>query len=162
MPARIDFCAGPSPISHSHNCGSTMIVDAMAVGGEDDDNNNNASSSSNMGDDNMTDHEGSHFDPVMNQDKKDELRHITNLAQKETRNLWLWKLALLSLMLVTAGLVSAGTYIFIHDAQEKDFKDSVRPICIVLCFVFVSSLSFRSCWLAPFSHRFLFVFCLSS
>jgi hypothetical protein len=115
-----------------------MIVDAMAVGGEDDDNNNNnaSSSSSNMGDDNMTDHEGSHFDPAMNQDKKDELRQITNLAQKETRNLWLWKLALVSLMLVTAGLVSAGTYIFIHDAQEKDFKDSVRPICIVLLFCF--------------------------
>jgi hypothetical protein len=67
-----------------------------------------------------------HKDRSLNEAKKNELRQITDLAQKETRNLWLWKLALLGLMLLTASLVSAGTYLFINNAQEADFEQSVR------------------------------------
>jgi hypothetical protein len=71
-------------------------------------------------------HSASNFDPGLHQNEKEELLQISRIAQKETRNLWLWKVALVGLMLTTAGLVSAGTYMFINDAQEKDFVDGVR------------------------------------
>jgi hypothetical protein len=75
--------------------------------------------------DDKIDHTGIHVNHAMNHDKEEELRQISDLAQRETRNLLVWKFVLLILMLVTAGLVSTGTYVFLHDAQQQDFKDSV-------------------------------------
>jgi hypothetical protein len=80
---------------------------------------------------------GSNFDPVLHQNEKEELQQITRIAQNETRNLWLWKIALLGLMLVTAGLVSTGTYMFINDAQEKDFVDGVRRLLCMWLFTYL-------------------------
>jgi hypothetical protein len=96
-------------------------------------NDNDARSESNASftGDSHHDHE-SNFDPGLHQNEKEELQQITRIAQNETRNLWLWKIALLGLMLITAGLVSAGTYVFINDAQENDFVDGVR-ISLLAC-----------------------------
>jgi cephalosporin hydroxylase len=67
----------------------------------------------------------SSLNPAIHEQKKEELKEITDIARQDTRNVWFWKLAVLCLILLMAAVVSAGTYIFAKENQENDFIDAV-------------------------------------
>jgi len=64
--------------------------------------------------------EGSQSDSIV-----DEVKQVHKLAQKETKDVRVWKLMMLLAILTTAALVSAGTYIFLRQAEDADYQDSV-------------------------------------
>jgi hypothetical protein len=47
------------------------------------------------------------------------------LARKETKNVLVWKLVVLVMLLVTSAMVCAGTYIILNKAEDTDYQDSV-------------------------------------
>jgi hypothetical protein len=57
---------------------------------------------------------------------RDEEREVRAMAQKETHRVWLFKFLVLVTILIAAGVVSAGTYLFLEEEDDDDFADSVR------------------------------------
>jgi hypothetical protein len=57
---------------------------------------------------------------------RQEEREIRALAQKETRRVVLFKVLVLLSILLAAGIVSAGTYVFLDSQDDSDFDDNVR------------------------------------
>ena len=47
------------------------------------------------------------------------------LAEEETKRIWIWKQLVILLIIVTATLVSAGTYKFLEEEEANDFHDNV-------------------------------------
>jgi hypothetical protein len=57
---------------------------------------------------------------------REEEREIRALAQKETRRVVLFKVIVLLSILLAAGIVSVGTYVFLDSQDDADFDDNVR------------------------------------
>ena len=56
---------------------------------------------------------------------KAEACEVKLLTYQETRQIWIWKLVVILLIGVTAALVSAGAYTFLHQEEVSNYKDNV-------------------------------------
>jgi hypothetical protein len=72
---------------------------------------------------------------------KDE-EEVFKLAQKETRNVRMWRRNVFFMLFGTAALVTSLTYIFLRDEDEEDFTTSV--CCCGLLLLLLKRFSFPS------------------
>jgi hypothetical protein len=56
--------------------------------------------------------------------QKDQVKEVEEMAKRETKNMRVWKCVVSLTVLVTAILVSTGTYIFLKGDDDSNFKDS--------------------------------------
>jgi cobalamin biosynthesis Mg chelatase CobN len=56
---------------------------------------------------------------------RDEVKEVQKLAQQETRNVRVWRLIVVAMILATGALVSTFTYRFLHDEEEGNYVDAV-------------------------------------
>jgi hypothetical protein len=60
----------------------------------------------------------------------EEEREVRALAKNETRRVALFKLLVVVSILLAAGIVSAGTFVFLKDEDDSEFDDNVcRKSC---------------------------------
>jgi hypothetical protein len=67
---------------------------------------------------------GKHQADGMDTTQKDHVKEVEEMAKRETRNMRTWKCVVTLAVLVTATLVSAGTYIFLASDADSNFEDS--------------------------------------
>jgi hypothetical protein len=67
----------------------------------------------------------SSMDETVRVEQRDEIKEVRNLARKETKDVRFWLFMVLLLLGVTAGMVSAGTYILLTKQENDNFETSV-------------------------------------
>jgi hypothetical protein len=67
----------------------------------------------------------SSMDETVRIEQRDEIKEVRNLARKETKDVRFWLFMVLLLLGVTAGMVSAGTYILLTKQENDNFETSV-------------------------------------
>jgi hypothetical protein len=60
----------------------------------------------------------------MDTTERDQVKEVEDMARIETKNMRAWKLVVFLTIVATATLVSTGTYIFLKDDEDSDFKES--------------------------------------
>jgi hypothetical protein len=60
----------------------------------------------------------------MDTTQKEQVKEVEEIAKRETQNMRAWKCVVSLIVLVTAILVSAGTYIFLASDAESSFEES--------------------------------------
>jgi hypothetical protein len=60
----------------------------------------------------------------MDTTQKDQVKEVEDMAKRETKNMRVWKVVVSLTVLVTAILVSTGTYIFLKGDEDSNFEDS--------------------------------------
>lgn len=81
---------------------------------------------SNTQDDNLSVlDETSHGAGVGDLEEENKECEVKKLAQNETKQIWIWKVLVVMLIILTAAMVSAGSYIFLERNEEEHFEDSV-------------------------------------
>jgi hypothetical protein len=60
----------------------------------------------------------------MDTTQKDQVKEVEEMAKMETQNMRVWKYVVTLTVLVTAILVSAGTYIFLKGEEDSNFEDT--------------------------------------
>jgi hypothetical protein len=60
----------------------------------------------------------------MDTTQKDQVKEVEEIAKRETQNMRAWKCVVSLIVLVTATLVSTGTYIFLASDAESSFEES--------------------------------------
>ncbi len=58
--------------------------------------------------------------------QKDQVKEVQEMAKRETKNMRVWKFVVSLTVLVTAILVSAGTYIFLEGDEDSNFEESFK------------------------------------
>jgi hypothetical protein len=58
--------------------------------------------------------------------QKDQVKEVEEMAKRETKNMRAWKFVVSLTVLVTAILVSAGTYIFLEGDEDSSFEESYK------------------------------------
>jgi hypothetical protein len=76
-------------------------------------------------------------------DIKEEVKRIEALANQDTRNLIIWKVTVMAIVIATFAAVTCGTYIFIHKEQLDDDEEAV---CI---------LKYENLLLCGITHMFI-------
>jgi hypothetical protein len=61
-------------------------------------------------------------------DARDEVKEVHRLARKETTRVRIGKMLVLLSILVTAAIVSAGTYILLKKEEDDAYEDSVSAV----------------------------------
>lgn len=61
-------------------------------------------------------------------DSRDEVKEVHKRARKETTRVRMGKLLVLLSILVTAAIVSAGTYILLKKEEDNAYEDSVSVV----------------------------------
>jgi hypothetical protein len=61
-------------------------------------------------------------------DARDEIKEVHRRAQKETTRVRMGKLLVLLSILVTAAIVSTGTYILLKKEEDNAYEDSVSAV----------------------------------
>jgi hypothetical protein len=56
--------------------------------------------------------------------QKDQVKEVQEMAKRETKNMRVWKFVVSLTVLVTATVVSAGTYIFLKGDEDSSFEES--------------------------------------
>jgi hypothetical protein len=56
--------------------------------------------------------------------QKDQVKEVEEMAKRETKNMRAWKCVVTLTVLLTALVVSTGTYIFLEGDEDSSFKDS--------------------------------------
>ena len=59
------------------------------------------------------------------EDSRDEVAEVKELTGKQTRSVHIWRMLVVAVLLLTGAAVSTGTYIFLSQAKEDDYKISV-------------------------------------
>eukprot|EP00522_Entomoneis_paludosa_P006260 CAMPEP_0172448192 /NCGR_PEP_ID=MMETSP1065-20121228/7259_1 /TAXON_ID=265537 /ORGANISM="Amphiprora paludosa, Strain CCMP125" /LENGTH=146 /DNA_ID=CAMNT_0013199617 /DNA_START=26 /DNA_END=462 /DNA_ORIENTATION=+ len=67
-----------------------------------------------------------------NEESNEAVREVNAVAKKEIAGVKLSKCLFLFLVLVTAGLVSAGTYVFMKDEEDDDYELSYDQFSIAM------------------------------
>jgi hypothetical protein len=67
---------------------------------------------------------GAHQANEMDTTQKDQVKEVQEMAKRETQNMRAWKCVVTLTVIVTAILVSAGTYIFLAGDEESSFEDN--------------------------------------
>jgi hypothetical protein len=62
----------------------------------------------------------------MDTTQKDQVKEVEEMAKRETKNMRVWKIVVSLTVLVTAILVSAGTYIFLQGDEDSSFEVSYQ------------------------------------
>jgi hypothetical protein len=65
-------------------------------------------------------HEANEMDTT----QKDQVKEVEDMAKIETKNLLAWKVVVSLTVVCTAIVVSAGTFIFLRDDEDSNFKES--------------------------------------
>jgi hypothetical protein len=60
----------------------------------------------------------------MDTTQKDQVKEVQEMAKRETQNMQVWKCVMTLTVVVTALIVSAGTFIFLAGAENSDFEES--------------------------------------
>jgi hypothetical protein len=60
----------------------------------------------------------------MDTTQKEQVKEVQEMAKKETKNMRVWKVVVSITVLLTAILVSTGTYIFLEGDEDSNFEDS--------------------------------------
>lgn len=55
----------------------------------------------------------------------EQVKEVEQMSKKETNNMRAWKLIVVLTIIVTASLVSAGTYIFLKQNEDSTYDESV-------------------------------------
>jgi hypothetical protein len=84
-------------------------------------------------------------------DARDEVKEVHKRARKETTRVRMGKLLVLLSILVTAAIVSAGTYILLKKDEDDAYEDSVSAVQGAL----LLRLQLLSLWWLTFLHRFI-------
>ena len=69
-------------------------------------------------------------DESLGQSQRDEVKEVEKLAQRETRNVQVWRRWVLFLIFATGGALSYMTYNFLSSEEEDNHTDAV---CCAFC-----------------------------
>ncbi|CAB9511155.1 Receptor-type guanylate cyclase gcy [Seminavis robusta] len=86
-----------------------------------------ASSSREEGDKLDMDMSSQFGDELDNQGTKEKCE-VKNLTKEETKQIWIWKILVLLLLVTTASLVSVGAYIFLDREEDHNYKTSYDQV----------------------------------
>ena len=64
-------------------------------------------------------------DSLTLREARNEIREVVELAFRETKNIRLWRLALILILIILGGAVSASTYAFLSHQDEADYLHKV-------------------------------------
>ena len=62
-----------------------------------------------------------------------ENQEIEELARRETANVRAWRLIVLLVIIITGGVVTTGTFLFLKREERVDAKESVRVVVAMRC-----------------------------
>ena len=67
--------------------------------------------------------------------KEESMCEVKRMDSKAAKTVWIWKAVVMTVIVVTATLVSAGSYVFLHEKENDDFHDGVSSCTVCYCIV---------------------------
>ena len=86
------------------------------------------------------DHDDDDDDALRHNKGDEERKQVEQLTLKETRNMRIWKVLVFTLIMVGAGLVSAGTYFFV---KKVSVAQNIRSLISKFCLTYVVFLYYH-------------------